>query len=238
MRAQRRTTRSQRRSSTETERPAEIGVAVSITRLAVGAVSLGSESLARQVGRLSNDTEAQPKIETGADGASRLNLGDLGAGLAVESVLAAGRLFSVAAGRGRRTAATVGRAGRLPIVSMLTRPARRRLRRYEAALLRLSKRGRREEREGRRMVERLIREATARSFTDIAEFAINEVTHSPEVAELVKTQSTGIATDTILEVRTNSARADDQLESRVHSWLHIRKPDSPHGADRILDPGV
>jgi hypothetical protein len=72
------------------------------------------------------------------------------------------------------------------------------------------------------MVEQLIRDTTVGSMTDIAKLAVNEVAHSPEVAALVKTQSAGIATDAILEVRANSEQADDRLERRVRSWLHLR----------------
>jgi hypothetical protein len=72
------------------------------------------------------------------------------------------------------------------------------------------------------MVEHLVRETAVSSVGDIAQFAISEVTHSPEVAALVKTESAGIATDAILEVRANSEQADDSLERRIHSWLHLR----------------
>jgi hypothetical protein len=91
-----------------------------------------------------------------------------------------------------------------------------------AALRSLSQRGLDEQLRSRRMVEHLIRDTTVSSVADIAQFAVNEVTHSPEVAALVKSQSAGIATDAIQEVRANSERADDRLERRIRSWLHLR----------------
>jgi hypothetical protein len=72
------------------------------------------------------------------------------------------------------------------------------------------------------MVEHLVRETAVSSVGDISQLAISEVTHSPEVAALVKTESAGIATDAVLEVRANSEQADDSLERRIHSWLHLR----------------
>jgi hypothetical protein len=69
---------------------------------------------------------------------------------------------------------------------------------------------------------------------DIAETAVHEVTHSPEVAALVRTQSAGLATDTIEVVRTTSEEADERLERRVHSWFN-RKPVA-HEQDRPEPP--
>ena len=72
------------------------------------------------------------------------------------------------------------------------------------------------------MVTTLVRETTSRSFKEITDTALREVAHSPEVAALVRSQSTGLATGTILEVRANSEEADDRVERRVRSWLRIR----------------
>jgi hypothetical protein len=73
------------------------------------------------------------------------------------------------------------------------------------------------------MVKRLIQDATAKSFTAAAQVALSQVTQSPEVADMVKTQTAGIATETILEVRSSSKRADEGVERRVHSWLGVRR---------------
>jgi hypothetical protein len=129
-----------------------------------------------------------------------LALGDLAAGLAIECAELVGATV-VAAARG-------GRRAHLPLVG--------------GAMRRLSERGRVEVRLGRRMVEHLIRDTTASSVAEIAQVAVKEVTSSPEMAALVKTQSAGIATDAIQEVRANSEQADDSLERRIHSWLHLR----------------
>jgi hypothetical protein len=131
-----------------------------------------------------------------------LGLGDLVSGLAVESAEMVGRLVSTATRGSRGVAAAAGRLD-VPLVS--------------PAFRRLCERGRHERLLGRRMVMRLIRDATVSSVADVAQFAVNEVAHSPEVAALVRTQSAGIATDAILEVRANSEQADDRLERRVQA---------------------
>jgi hypothetical protein len=171
---------------------------VTVVRLAIGAISLGSDQIVRRLRTIPQDAEAR-------SAPGPLVLADLAAGLAIESAELVGRLTSTAV-RGSRRAA--GRIGTLPLVS--------------PALRSLSDRGRTEELLGRRMIEHLIRDTTVSSVADIAQLAVNEVSHSPEVAALVKTQSAGIATDAILEVRANSEQADDRLERRVRSWLHLR----------------
>lgn len=183
-------------------------MAVAMVRIAVGAVSLGSSELTRRLRTVPPEAEATSEPGPETRRSRPLTAGDLAAGLAIESAEMVGRIVSTAARGSRRAAAGAGRVGTVPVVG--------------AALRRLCERGRDEELVGRRMVERLIRETTVSSVTDIAQFAVSEVTHSPEVAALVKTQSAGIATDAILEVRENSEQADDSLERRIHSWLHLR----------------
>ena len=94
------------------------------------------------------------------------------------------------------------------------------IRLYTERMAELRERGRAETSNGRRMVTRLVQTTTKESVRDIAEFAVSEVAHSPEVAALVRTQSAGLATGTILEVRTRSEQADGRLERSVRSWLH------------------
>ena len=77
---------------------------------------------------------------------------------------------------------------------------------------------------GKRMMLHLIRDTASASVRDISASAIKEVSHSPDVAELVRTQSTDLASGTILEVRATSEQADDRIEGRVRSWLHLLRP--------------
>jgi len=187
----------------------EFDLAVTIARLFVGAVSLGSDEVVRRLRAIPQQADGPPRRR------GPLVLGDLATGLAIESAEVVGRVASTAAGV---AAARAGRMGSLPMVG--------------AALRRLSERGLDEQLLGRRMVEHLIRDTTVSSVADIAQFAVNEVTHSPEVAALVKSQSAGIATDAIQEVRANSERADDRLERRIRSWLHLR------GSNGSARPGL
>jgi hypothetical protein len=191
---------------------------LSIARLLVGAVSLGSDKLADQVRRI----QREPASSLESDGGP-ISVGDLGAGIFTETVLAAGGLLTMTAGGARRLAAGVSWFGDVPVFRPATRPLRRRYRDGQAAIRALAIRGRSERIAGRRMVGRLIRDATAKSFTEAAQVALSQVTQSPEVADMVKTQTAGVATEAILEVRSSSKRADEGLERRVHSWLGGRK---------------
>jgi hypothetical protein len=199
-------------------------MATAIVRMTIGAVSLGSDELVRRWRRIQNNPA--PDSAPAARGSQRgpLGPGDLMAGVAIESAEVLGRLISTAGRAGGRATAGAGRMPNLPVLGR--------------ALSSLSERGRHEEVQGRRMVERLIRDTTSSSVADIAQFAVNEVTHSPEVAALVRSQSAGIATDAILEVRANSEQADDRLERRVQSWLHLRRPNgSARRGAAAGDPG-
>jgi hypothetical protein len=206
------------RPTTSTGGDHESQASLSISRLVVGAVSLGSDKLADQVRRV--QPEAAPSHQHAGGPTS---MGDLGAGVFTEAMLAAGRFLSATAAGARGLAAGVSWVSDAPVLRPATRPLRRRYRKGDAAIRALAMRGRSERMAGRRMVERLIRDATAKSFTEAAQVALSQVTHSPEVAEMVKTQTAGIATETILEVRSNSKRADDGVERRVHSWLGVRR---------------
>jgi hypothetical protein len=207
------------RSTTTPDRDDHVEASVSLARLVVGAVSLGSDKLADQVRRVQHEPVASSLDAD--DGPT--TAGDLGAGILTETMLAAGALLSMTAGGARRVAAGFSWIGDVPVLRPATRRLRRRYRKGEAAIHSLAMRGRSERIAGRRMVGRLIRDATAKSFSEAAQVALNQVTQSPEVADLVKTQTAGIATETVLEVRSNSKRADDGLERRVHSWLGVRR---------------
>ena len=193
-------------------------MALSVARLVLGAVSLGTDKLADQVRRVR--VEPAP-VEAASDGPS--SIGDLWAGVFTEAALAAGRLVSLTADGARRVAATADTVTDVPLVRPLTRPVRRRYRHGEDALRRLARRGKAERIAGRRIVGRLLRDAAASSFNEAAQVALSQVTQSPEVAELVRTQTTGVATETIMEIRSDSERADERIERRVHSWLHLRR---------------
>jgi hypothetical protein len=110
----------------------------------------------------------------------------------------------------------------MPLVAWLAGPARRAFARYDLLARHISEIGRVEELEGRRMLEALIRDTTRSSVRGIAESTLKEVTHSPEVAAMVRAESAGLATGTILEVRANSEQADDRVERQVRSWLRLR----------------
>jgi hypothetical protein len=133
-------------------------------------------------------------------------------GLAFESAEMADRLVAIALRGGRRAFGPAGRAARTPLVRAATRPLRR-----------LAEVGRREQVRGRWMVVQLIRDTTDRSVSDLTHRAVSEIAHSTEVADMLRTQSAGVATESILEVRTNSEQADDRLERRVQSWLRLHR---------------
>jgi hypothetical protein len=207
-----------RRSTARPDTDDHVEASISVARLVVGAVSLGSDKLADQVRRVQREPAPSPEADAGPT-----TVGDLGAGIFTQTMVAAGELLSMTTGGVRRTASGVSWVGDIPVLRSATRPLRRRYREGEAAIRALARRGRSERIAGRRMVESLIRDATAKSFNEAAQVALNQVTQSPEVAELVKTQTAGIATESVLEVRSSSKRADDGLERRVHSWLGVRR---------------
>ena len=211
-----RTRAAPRRKGASADQRGEFELAVTVVRLGVGAVGLGSDEAVRRLRAIQRDTEPASRPDIGKPKAGPLGLSDLAVGVAIESAEVVARLVSTSARGGRRVAARADRLRGLPFVG---------------ALQRLSARGREEQVLGRRIVERLIRDTAVSSVADIAQFTVKEVTHSPEVAALVKTQSAGIATDAILEVRANSEQADDRLERRVRSWLHLR------GSNGSVQPG-
>jgi hypothetical protein len=180
--------------------------------LLVGACSLGAEEIARRLAATGEAVPANGHRRTG----SITMLGWIAADLAVQSAFAAGHI----AGRAGKMAQRTG-----PVWGLVNRA-------FSApALASMRRRGRRDVARGRRMVTRLVRDTTSQSVRDIAETAVKEVAQSPEVATLVRKQSVGIATGTILEVRANSVQADDRIERRVRSWLHILRPED--GGDYI-----
>jgi hypothetical protein len=192
-------------------------------RLTAGALSLGAGEIKQRLDAAphrpaaSQLTRGRRSPESG-----KITVGHLLTGIA--SVFA-GRISGVGTTvteAGHRSGAVIRFVARIPLVAPLSGPARRRLARYRSLARELSETGRQEEQAGRRMVEQLIRDTTATSVRGITESALKEVTHSPEVAALVRTESAGIATGAILEVRANSEQADDRLERSVHSWLRLR----------------
>lgn len=221
--AARKKSRGRRRRRPQVQRArAASGTGVSLFRVAVGAVALGSEELAQRleaVGRRARN-EAGAQLDSGGETAARRAM-YLAVGVAAESWSSvAAAALSVARG-GRDAAGAAGAVARLPVIRRVARPGRDAIARSRRKMNALVARGRVETLEGRRLAMLLLEDTTARSVKDIADTAIRQVTHSPEVAALVKAQSTGLVTDTILEVRANSEQADDRLERRVRSWLHI-----------------
>jgi hypothetical protein len=195
------------------------GVLTSVVRLGIGAWSLSAEELGKRLVRTGAITRTRPA--RGRPDASA-SLGYLAAGLAIDSARAVSRWLTWAGQGGRRSAALVDAAGKLPGIHVATVFARRPIAGYRSWMGIERRRGRLETERGRRMVTTLVRETTSQSVKGIADTALKEVAHSPEVAALVRSQSTGIATGTILEVRANSEEADDRVEQRVRSWLRIR----------------
>jgi hypothetical protein len=216
-----------RRNPTRAQPRGEPDLATSISRLVIGAVSLCSGEVVRRWQALPR--EPSPLREPAPNARERrgLTVGDIGAGLAIESLEATGRLVSIAARGSRRLTGVAGGARHVPVLGVAAAPVYRQYQRLDLSLRRLAKRGQIEERIGRRMVDRLIRDTAARSVTDIAQLTVNEVTHNPEVAALVRAQSTGIATDSIQEVRANSEQADASIERRVRTWLHLPESGEP-----------
>jgi hypothetical protein len=223
MRAANLTTRTAGDHQAESDRPApaDAAVAVAVARLAIGSVSLGTEEVVRRFRAIPKRIE--PRGEQPTTEHRAVSLPDLGAGLVVESAVAASRLLGAAAGGGRLATAGVSRVVRVPAVQAMIRPLRRPYRRYEGAVRRLCEIGHAEELAGRDMVQGLIRDTTSKSITDITQFAVKEVAQSPEMKALVRSQSAGIATERILEVRASTQKADGSVERRVRSWLHLHE---------------
>lgn len=201
----------------------DVDLVVSIVRLGVGAWSLGVEELAK---RLAATGQAAPS-KTAARAKNRrrkpsaaVAFGWVTAGAAVESAEYASRWLRSAAAGGRRSRAAMRSIRRMPGAALAGAVLSAPVTAYQARIAELRERGREETNSGRRMVSHLVRDTTKESVHDIAESAVREVAHSPEVAALVRTQSASLATGTILEVRTKSEEADDDLERRVRSWLH------------------
>jgi len=209
------------------------GVAYSAMRLAIGACSLLVEEVG---GRLEAAQQPEPAAARTRRHRSRAqrqlsSAGYAGLGLAMESADAAARIASALAAGGTRSVAVVATFRRLPGVAIVIRPlssSLERMTRYTEELRRL---GERETVTGRRIARRLVREMTSQSVREIADSAIKELTHSPEVAQLVRSQSAGVASGTILEVRANSEHADQAVERQVRSWLRILRPE--HDVEQI-----
>jgi hypothetical protein len=179
-------------------------VLTSFVLLIIGACSLGAEEIAK---RLAATGEAVPE-QSNVGRPAIVTVGWIAADLAVQSAGAAGRLAGKVGDVARRSGPAWGVVNTLldaPLLSSMRR------------------RGQREVAHGRKLVIRLVGDTTRQSVKDIADTAIKEVAKSPEVATLVREQSVGIATGTILEVRANSEQADDRIERRVRSWLHIQR---------------
>jgi len=200
-------------------------VPASIVRLTAGLLSLGYDELVSRLATLPREGASARLAESPAHRIGpALNFADMAIGMALASTTRATRVLGHARRRGRGVISTVGRLAETPIARPATRPIRIRFARYRAAAWRLAARGREEQLEGKRMVLHLIRDMASASVRDISASAIKEVSHSPDVAELVRTQSTDLASGTILEVRATSEQADDRIEGRVRSWLHLLRP--------------
>ncbi len=202
------------------------GLSATAIRLAAGLVGVASDELRSRLAAIPEDL---PSGESSGGGASRdgtrPTVLNVATGLAVVSTMQASRLVAHARDVGARISAEASLVEHLPVVGRATGPLRRGYRRYQAAVLSLSRTGRREELEGRRIILHLIDDTTTSSVKDIAESAVKQVAESPEVAALVRAQSAGIATDTVRDVRTISEQADQTVERRVRTWLHLLRAD-------------
>ncbi len=197
-------------------------------RLTAGIISLGADELKTRLAAVPEDFASGESSGSGASrNEVRPTLLNVATGLAVVSMTRASRLMDFA----RDVGAVVGAEARvvedLPIIGNAARPIRRGYERYQAAVLRLSKVGRREELEGRRILLCLIDDTTTSSVKDIAETAVRQVAESPEVAALVRSQSAGLATETVRDVRAISEQADETVERRVRTWLHLLRAEDP-----------
>ena len=120
------------RSPRKDESRDESGVATSLVRLAVGAVSLGSDELMRRLRTIPRESGAGstgPGVDDHEPGI--VTLAGLGVGIAVESTQLVGRVVSTTAGGSRRAADRIRRAARLPLVNLATGPVQRQYGRYE-----------------------------------------------------------------------------------------------------------
>ena len=222
-----RRTRSRRkrrpRAGTAGARP---DAALSVFRVAVGAVAVGSEELVRRINAAAAAAHATrgrgPRRgrSTNVAESPAQSLGYAAVGLAAESINDVERIGRRIVRGGLDVLAAADAIASLPVIRTGARPARSAIARGRRTMRAVIARGRTETVEGRRLVIRLAEDTTASSVKDIAETAVKQVSHSPEVAALVRAQSTGVVTDTILEVRASSEQADDRLERRVRSWLH------------------
>ena len=206
----------------------------SLIRLGIGGISLGAEEVRNRL-VVSGAVTRQPA--RGAQNRAGAELAYVAAGIAVDSVKTLSRWLAYASERGRRS---VDAAGHLPGVHIATVIGGPPMRRYRAWISTERRHGRIETERGRRMLTVLIRDTTSRSFKTITDTAVKEVAHSPEIAALVRSQSRGMATGAILEVRSNSEEADDRVEQRVRSWLRIHRSDAEHdprAAEPHVEPG-
>ena len=181
----------------------------SIVRLTAGLLSLSYDELVSRLATLPSEAASARSAQSPPrPPGPALNFADMAIGMALASTTRATRVLGNATSSGRGVISTIGRLAETPIVRPATRPIRTRFARYRTAAWRLAARGREEQLEGKRMMLHLIRDTASASVRDISASAIKEVSHSPDVAELVRTQSTDLASGTILEVRATSEQAD------------------------------
>ena len=228
--------RRNRRRRVRRRQPAgsDADVLTSLVRLGIGACSLGADQIRKRLvvtGAVARTSARRQQSDASAE------LGYLAAGIAVDSVKALSRWIAFASERGRRSLAVVDSAAHLPGVRIATVIVERPMRRYRSWIVTERRHGRLETERGRRMATVLIRDTTSRSFRTITGTTVKEVAHSPEIAALVRSESRGMATGAILEVRSNSEQADDRVERRVRSWLRIHRSD-PEPGTRPPDHGV
>src|SRR6266550_104094 len=188
-----------RRSSTSrarsNRRPAhrQANVAASIVRLTAGLLSLSYDELVSRLATLPRQAASARSAQSPPRSPGpALTFADMAIGMALASTTRATQVLGHARRSGRGVTSTVGRLAAAPIVGPATRPVRIRFERYRAAAWRLAARGREEQLEGKRMVLHLIRDTASASVRDISASAIKEISHSPDVAELVRTQSTDL----------------------------------------------
>ena len=204
--------------------PRRPNAVASIVRLTAGTLSLGYDELIARIATIPPGGPARP-MPNAARARADLTVADLVIGIAIASATRANGLIAETRKRGQGVASTLDGLAAVPVIRLLTTPMRTRLERYRATARKLAALGHDEHLEGRRMVMHLIEDTASASVRDISASAIKEVSHSPEVAELVRTQSASLASDTILEVREASEQADDRIERRVRSWLRLVRPD-------------
>jgi hypothetical protein len=220
---------------TETEQNAPSQELVpSLLSLVIGGVELGLDGLRGRLSSWSEDTPA-PAEDAEVD----LGFRDLCVGLifrAEQAMVSTERLITNAARSGGKTVARGAQAVgadrlsksitqvRLPVVGSLA-----------SVVQDLERVGRRQRTRARSLAQTAVRTSTEVSIREITVRAVEGISQSSEVREVIRDQTVGAAQVVAGEVRDVARAADERLERRMHSLLRrkpqpVTKPVLPDGA--------